>query len=130
MSGFYDREILREKVKLNHEKIVVNVNTLDSFCLENLVSHIDFLKIDTEGEELNVLKGASSLLKNKLISVIQFEYGGCYIDSETTLKEVYNLLVKHGFEIFRISPKGLIKIGKWKEQIENYKYCNYLAVLK
>ena len=129
MSGFYDRKILKEKLKLAHEKIMVEVDTLDSFCSENLINHIAFLKIDTEGEELNVLKGALGLLQNKAISAIQFEYGGCYIDSESTLQEVYKLLSKHGYAIFRIFPKGLIKIEKWKDQLENYKYCNYLAVL-
>jgi len=128
-SGFYDREILRTMCKLQPEEITVEVDTLDIFCEKNNITHIDFLKIDTEGEEFRVLSGAYNLLKCNAIHAIQFEYGGCYIDSKTTLKSVYELLSELGYSVFRIVPKGLIKIVKWRDELENYRYTNYLAVL-
>lgn len=128
MSGFYDRDIIRY---MEPQKIVVNVDTLDLVCSQNKVFHIDFLKIDTEGEELNVLRGAQSLLEHNSISMIQFEYGGCYIDAKTTLKQVYNLLVGGcHYSLFRIKSDGLIRIPEWKDELENYGYANYLAVLE
>jgi len=128
LSGFYDRKILKKRFRSKPEEIVVHVDTLDNFCFKNGINKIDFLKIDTEGEELNVLKGASDLLANKAISIMQFEYGGCYIDSKSTLYEVYNLLLEYGYFIFRIIPKGLLEISNWRDELENYKYSNYLAV--
>jgi len=128
-SGFYDRKILREK-SLEPKEIVVKVRTLDDFCRKNGIIDIDFLKIDTEGEELRVLEGGYNLLKSNSISTIQFEYGGCYIDSETTLKDVYSLLSGFGYSIFRIVPQGLIRISKWRDGLENFRYSNFLAVLK
>ena len=44
--------------------------TLDSFCKENNISHINILKMDMQGSELNGLKGASSLLDEKKIYLI------------------------------------------------------------
>jgi 31-O-methyltransferase len=39
------------------EEIEVNVIRLDSFIQQNNIDHIDFLWVDTQGSDLNVLKG-------------------------------------------------------------------------
>ena len=42
----------------NDEKSIdVEIITLDDFCLKNNINHIDILKIDVQGAELDVLKG-------------------------------------------------------------------------
>ena len=52
------------------EKVLVK--RLDEFLLKENIANIDLLKIDTEGYELNVLKGASGVLKK--INLIYFEH--------------------------------------------------------
>ncbi len=54
----------------------------DDFCEDNGIDHIDFMKIDTEGHEHLALKGFSRMLAQRKIDVIQFEYGGTWIDSK------------------------------------------------
>ena len=51
----------------------VKVTTLSSFCKEHNISKIDYLKIDTEGYDLEVLKGATDLLETASIAVVQAE---------------------------------------------------------
>ena len=63
---------------------------LDSYCIEQSISEIDLLKIDVEGFELEVLKGATNMLKSGRIKSIQFEYGGTYIDANIFFKTVFN----------------------------------------
>ncbi|TDB61794.1 FkbM family methyltransferase [Arundinibacter roseus] len=53
--------------------VEVPVHSLDSYTKERTIQLIDFLKIDTQGFDLEVLKGAENLLKNGQIKVIQFE---------------------------------------------------------
>jgi len=55
------------------EKVKVKTSTLDSFTNENNIQQIDFLKLDTQGNELKILNGAKNLLENHLISVIKTE---------------------------------------------------------
>ena len=55
------------------EKITVNTNTIDSFCIENKIEKIDILKIDVQGADLEVLKGASDMLKEAKIDLIFVE---------------------------------------------------------
>ena len=55
------------------EKVDCQFTTLDDFCDENNVEFIDFLKIDVQGAEFKVLKGAKKALSEKRIGVIQLE---------------------------------------------------------
>ncbi|SHN31777.1 methyltransferase, FkbM family [Cyclobacterium lianum] len=47
--------------------------TLDSFSQAHNIDNIDFLKIDTEGSDYNVLMGSQSLLSSHRIQIIQVE---------------------------------------------------------
>jgi FkbM family methyltransferase len=53
----------------------VPVSTLDAFCGQHGFEHIDFLKVDAEGFDLEVLKGAVEMLDRNAIDVIQVEAG-------------------------------------------------------
>jgi len=54
---------------------LAEMRTLVSFCQEQGIGEIDFLKIDTEGYDLEVLKGAEQMLDSHQISFIQVEAG-------------------------------------------------------
>ena len=62
----HDQDSVEEKV---------NVLRMDDYCSEKKIQHIDFLKIDTEGFEINVLKGASEMLTQAKIAFILCEVG-------------------------------------------------------
>lgn len=53
----------------------VEIDTLDNFCIERNIEKIGFLKIDTEGHDLEVLKGAAGLLALQNIDFLQCEVG-------------------------------------------------------
>lgn len=55
------------------ENVEVDVDTLDSFVEENSIKKLDFVKIDVEGFEIEVLKGARSVLE-LLKPVVVMEY--------------------------------------------------------
>ena len=129
LSGLYHRPLVDQMLGAVPIAITVQTKTLDTFCSEKEIHRIDFLKIDTEGAELSVLKGASNLLHNHLVTMIQFEYGGTYTDSNTTLKQVYDLLRGYGYTIYRIIPSGFVWVTTWDDSLENYSYSNWLATI-
>jgi FkbM family methyltransferase len=53
----------------------VTVETIDRFCGREGISSIGFLKIDTEGYDLEVLKGAGNMLAAQRIDLLQVEAG-------------------------------------------------------
>jgi FkbM family methyltransferase len=51
----------------------VPTTTLDSFCAEHGIREIHFCKIDTEGFDLEVLRGAAGMLEQQRIDFVQVE---------------------------------------------------------
>lgn len=113
-------------IEFNHQE-EISLVAFDDFWRENLACRpIDLLKLDIEGHELQALHGAeASLLRTK---VIQFEFGGCNIDSRTYFQDFYYLLKGLDFEIFRISPIGVEKIRKYSADLESFTTTNFLGV--
>lgn len=54
-------------------QIEVPTNTLDNYCKQNHISQIDILKLDVQGFEVEVLKGASGLLSGSAVKMIFVE---------------------------------------------------------
>lgn len=106
----------------------VPARRLDDYCVDAGVSRIDFLKIDVEGHELHVLRGASGLLRRKDIDFIQFEYGGTYYDAGTSLRDVFSLLNAFCYDVFKIRGDHLVHCPEFVQALEDFQYANYLAV--
>jgi len=102
----------------------VKIESLDNWNHQDIP--VQFLKIDVEGHELDVLMGALKTLK--AVKVIQFEFGGCNIDSRTYFQDFWYFFTEMEFSIFRINPKGTIRINTYSEELECFKVTNYLAV--
>lgn len=123
--SFYDR-INSCKVSDDKDKFLLKIRKAKDYILENNINNIDFLKIDTEGYEFNVLKGFEDKLD--IIKVIQFEYGGTYLDNNTNLIDVINYLKERGFDNFSyLVNNGMVPITDFTD---HYKYCNIVCTNK
>jgi FkbM family methyltransferase len=121
--------------KLDHFNIpfdtteAVKIIRFDSYWENTLLKrHIDILKMDIEGHELNALRGCGEALKHT--SVIQFEFGGCNIDTRTFFQDFWYFFVEKNYAIYRITPFGAEFINSYKESDEFFSTTNYIAVNK
>ena len=130
MSSFYRRSTIEKRMNISPSPVSVQCVSLDSFCSNHGIPKINFLKIDTEGSELDVLQGAKSMLRSGKIDVVQFEYGGTFLDAGISMRRIFEFLTGLNYRLFRIVPKGLIYISKWRNELENYRYSNYAAIAK
>lgn len=78
----------------------VNQIKLDDIKIEKDYNSI-FLKIDVQGYELDVLKGAEQLLKNVSLIKVEISFTKLYQDS-TNWKSLIDFLFQKGFEIWDI----------------------------
>jgi len=109
------------------ESAVYEMTTLDNFCDINKISSIDFLKIDVEGHELEVLRGATKMIMTNKINIIQFEFNEFNIVSRSFIHDFYKILPQYHF--FRIMPKNkLYAMGEYTSANEIFRYQNILAV--
>ncbi|GHV43950.1 hypothetical protein AGMMS49546_27030 [Spirochaetia bacterium] len=128
LASQYKRNLDFYNIDLNQSERAQTVR-LDSFIEKESLSHIDLFKIDIEGNELKALEGMGNYLNADFVDFIQFEYGGCNLDSHTSLMEIYALLTSKGFKIARITKKGLC-FYDYNPNMDNFMYCNYVAVSK
>jgi FkbM family methyltransferase len=125
LASIFQRNLDRYGVNLNVSEII-KITTLDAYCDHNKIHQIDFLKLDIEGNELNAFKGAKKMLSEKRIKNIQFEMGGCNIDSKTFWQDIYYYLSPN-YKIFRILNDGVVEFEKYNEFQEISVYANYFA---
>ncbi len=128
LSSLYQRRLDHFGIHMSIQE-QIRIGRIDDFCKEHSINRIHFLKLDIEGHELSCLLGASNMLKDRKIDFIQFEFGGCNIDSRTYFQDFWYLL-KEEYDLYRIVKNGMVPIRKYNERLEIFKNINFLAVLK
>ncbi|MEM6298736.1 MAG: FkbM family methyltransferase, partial [Bacteroidota bacterium] len=90
------------------------------------IAHVNFMKVDTEGHEVSILKSIKTKLDSKKVDFIQFEFGTT-IESRIFLKDFFDLLHPN-YRIFRILKDGLYEYPVYHPDYEIFVLGNYLAV--
>lgn len=112
----------------NVNETKVQLNTLDDFADEHNIDRISLLKIDTEGNEYPILKGAKRLLEEERIDLLQFEFGEMNVVSKCFFKDFFDLL-NPSFYLFRLLPGGLLPITKYNaRQHEIFIFQNIIGI--
>jgi len=123
--SFYNR-VNSCHVSDDSNKIILRIKKVKDYLIEKNIDSIDFVKIDTEGYELNVLHGFEDSLKN--VKLLQFEYGGTFLDNGVKLMDVINYLIHNGFYNFSYLVKGgVVPITNFDD---HYQYCNIVCINK
>lgn len=87
---------------------------------------VDIAKIDAEGCELQILHGfGNAIFATK---VLQFEFGGCNVDSRTFFRDFWYFFTEKGFVLYRITPLGAVRLEHYEESDEFFSTTNYIAV--
>jgi FkbM family methyltransferase len=128
-SGFASLSLRR----LNHFDISmdkseeIQLDTIDNF-IESHGIFPTIVKLDIEGHELAALQRATASISR--IPVIQFEFGGCNLDTHTTFQDFWYFFTERDFEIYRLGPNGIVRLEKYLEIFEIYLTTNYFAIAK
>jgi FkbM family methyltransferase len=105
----------------------VPVTTLDSYAAAAGLGDLALVKIDTEGNDLCVLRGARELFAGQRISVAQFEYNHRWIAARCYLRDAFDLLSPLGYRIGKLTPMGVEFYSSWDPELETFVEGNYVA---
>ena len=129
MNSLYQRQGLENSglsAQMMQER--VRLETIERYCKDQHISMVDFCKVDVEGHELEVFRGMTSLLAQQCIKVIQFEYGGCNIDSGVLLKDIFHFFKPFDYAFFKVMPEGLRPVPHYDQCLENLQYQNWVIM--
>lgn len=112
------------------QSITVPTITIDDYLRQNGTDLVRLLKIDVEGHEEEVLRGASESLKRSAIEVIQFEVNAHNAFKGFTLYKIQSVL--SGYDIYKILPDGIVPLvtakKKYDARHETFRYANLIAI--
>lgn len=108
--------------------IEVEITTLDEDLHDLQTANVNLLKIDTEGHELEVLRGSSNLIKNRFVDIIHLEFNEMNIISKTFFREIQEIL--NEYIAYRLLPTGVIKLGTRPVRNELFAFQNLVFIHK
>jgi FkbM family methyltransferase len=88
------------RFKLEGRRLAVPGTTLDHYCQERHLDRIDVLKIDTEGYDLNVLRGGTGMLAKGAVRFVYVEFNDLNVREgavDGALLPIDDLLRGYGF---------------------------------
>lgn len=125
--------LAEEELTLTVEEKVC-VLTLDDFAASKNISRIDFMKMDTEGFEMNIFRGATRLLSEDRIGGFMFEFGMNQIRTKDHFIDFWKLLTGYGFDIYFV-PSGEggispIRMMSYSTYWESFAFNRYFMATK
>jgi FkbM family methyltransferase len=107
----------------------VHTITLEEYAESAGLDDIALVKIDAEGHDLPVLRGAGNLLAEQRICIAQFEYNWRWIGARSFLYDAFNLLEPAGYSLGKLTPRGIEFYPGWDADLETFVEGNYVAAI-
>jgi FkbM family methyltransferase len=126
MSSVSDPALWRADAR--SESINVSAVTGDTELRRLSIDWLDFLKVDAEGHDLNVIKGFSAAISDRKIGMIQFEYNAFTLFAGRSLRDFFGLLGEN-YVLCRLLPAGLEACG-YHSSLDDFRQTNWVAIEK
>ena len=98
----YDRVLIWGKNTRVVRSVDIEINTLDSLVANQKTPQVDFLSIDAQGAELDIINGASSMIKSSIVGIVcEVEFAELY-SKQPLFCDIQDRLRKEGFRFCEI----------------------------
>lgn len=112
----------------DEKQITIVRATATEFCKTHEIQKVHLLKCDTEGHDMEVIRGALQLLADESISVLQFEYNHRWISSRNFLKDAFTAIEMMPYKLAKIQPHQLLIFSDWHPELERFFHGNYALI--
>jgi FkbM family methyltransferase len=104
---------------------MVNVITLDAFCADQKIDTVGLLKIDTEGSDLDVLRGGANILRDQRIDLVQLEAGMNFRNQlHVPFEQLKSFMESMGYFLFGIYEQ----VPEWPTRAPHLRRSNPLFI--
>jgi FkbM family methyltransferase len=110
------------------ERVSVQTTTVARYCRQNRIDHVHLLKCDTEGHDMEVIRGAKEMLDSQAISVLQFEYNHRWIFSRHFLRDAFLAIAGLPYVFAKLQPDRLLIFSEWHPELDRFFEGNYALV--
>lgn len=121
-----DARVLRAGATMSTHDIATI--TIDSLVATKKLGRVDFVKIDTEGYEREVLLGMQNTIAQLRPQYIQFEFNIMHLHRNYTLLSLSELLPN--YDLYRLLPHGWMHVDPKSFSTNIYMFSNYVAVIR
>ena len=83
------------------QTLSIEVDTLTNQLNKNSITEVDFIKIDTQGSELDILEGSLDFLSRAVGIEVEMEFVEVY-KGQPLFDEVHSFLIRNGYNLFDI----------------------------
>ncbi|MEM9060195.1 MAG: FkbM family methyltransferase [Pseudomonadota bacterium] len=108
--------------------VEVETRTLDSLMSDLGLAEVDFVKVDTEGNDPNVLTGAKETLASGRIGCLQFEYNYLWLHNRFSLLDIYKFVDGLDYRVGKVAPHGIEIYDSWHFELDRYVMANFVLL--
>ena len=110
------------------EVLSVEIRTLDDVLEELGITEVDYVKVDTEGNDPNVLAGAQNALRSGRIGAIQFEYNYLWLNNRFSLGQIFRMIDGMDYRLGKIVPNGVELYDSWHFELDRFIMTNFILI--
>lgn len=110
------------------KQIAVVMTTMADYCRTHNLQKVHLTKCDTEGHDMEVIRGALPMLVNGSISVLQFEYNHRWIFSRNYLRDVFIEIAELPYKLTKLQADHLLVLSEWQPELDRFFEGNYALV--
>jgi FkbM family methyltransferase len=109
-------------------RVSIPTRRADSYCEEHGIHTVHLLKVDAEGHDFTVLRGAERLFREERVKVAQFEYNHRWVYGRHYLKDVFDFVQGLPYAVGKLTPAGVEVYDAWHFELERFFENNYLVI--
>jgi FkbM family methyltransferase len=113
-------------------ELEISLTSVVDYCAARNVHHVHLLKSDTEGHDMEVIRGAMPLLREERISCLQFEYNHRWVFSRNFIKDVFMAVESEAlpYKIVKLQSDRILVFGEWHPELDKFFEGNYALIHK
>ncbi|MFN3723822.1 MAG: FkbM family methyltransferase [Paracoccaceae bacterium] len=108
----------------------IELSTVDSYCEEHGIGWIDLLKIDVEGHELSVLRGAERMFRERRVAGVLYELGPHQMARREYFQDFFKFFQQFGYNNYLINQfDSPVKAPTYTSSMEEFEVVSMRMAL-